>query len=59
VAFGMLGFFIPVTIFFQSVLGFSALKPGLPSCHVTGLDVVAPSPAHVGSVWRKYILSPG
>jgi EmrB/QacA subfamily drug resistance transporter len=29
VAFGMLGFFIPVTIFFQSVLGFSALKAGL------------------------------
>jgi EmrB/QacA subfamily drug resistance transporter len=29
VAFGMLGFFIPVTIFLQSVLGFSALKAGL------------------------------
>jgi EmrB/QacA subfamily drug resistance transporter len=29
VAFGMLGFFIPVVIFLQSVLGFSALKAGL------------------------------
>jgi EmrB/QacA subfamily drug resistance transporter len=29
VAFGMLGFFLPVTIFLQSVLGFSALKAGL------------------------------
>ncbi|HYM51819.1 MAG TPA: DHA2 family efflux MFS transporter permease subunit [Candidatus Limnocylindrales bacterium] len=29
VAFGMLGFFLPLTIFLQSVLGFSALKAGL------------------------------
>jgi EmrB/QacA subfamily drug resistance transporter len=29
VAFGMLGFFLPITIFLQSVLGFSALKAGL------------------------------
>lgn len=29
VAFGLLGFFLPVTIFLQSVLGFSALKAGL------------------------------
>jgi EmrB/QacA subfamily drug resistance transporter len=28
-AFGLIGFFLPVTIFLQSVLGFSALKAGL------------------------------
>jgi len=29
VAFGLIGFFLPMTIFLQSVLGFSALKAGL------------------------------
>lgn len=43
IAFGMLGFFLPLTIFLQSVLGFSALKAGLTFLPMTLVSmVVAP-----------------
>ena len=61
VAFGMLGFFIPVTIFFQSVLGFSALKAGLTFLPMSLVSmVVAPIAGRMSDRFGgKYILLAG
>src|SRR5437660_4728766 len=61
VAFGMLGFFIPVTIFFQSVLGFSALKAGLTFLPMSLVSmVVAPIARRMSDRFGgKYILVAG
>src|ERR1700737_2604777 len=61
VAFGMLGFFIPVTIFFQSVLGFSALKAGLTFLPMSLVSmVVAPIAGRMSDRFGgKYILVVG
>jgi EmrB/QacA subfamily drug resistance transporter len=61
VAFGMLGFFIPVTIFFQSVLGFSALKAGLTFLPMSLVSmVVAPIAGRMSDRYGgKYILVAG
>jgi EmrB/QacA subfamily drug resistance transporter len=61
VAFGMLGFFIPVTIFFQSVLGFSALKAGLTFLPMSLVSmVVAPIAGRMSDRFGgKYILVAG
>src|SRR6266852_2227627 len=61
VAFGMLGFFIPVTIFFQSVLGFSALKAGLTFVPMSLVSmVVAPIAGRLSDRFGgKYILVAG
>jgi EmrB/QacA subfamily drug resistance transporter len=58
VAFGMLGFFIPVTIFLQSVLGFSALKAGLTFLPMSLVSmVVAPFAGRLSDRYGgKYIL---
>jgi EmrB/QacA subfamily drug resistance transporter len=61
VAFGMLGFFIPVTIFLQSVLGFSALKAGLTFLPMSLTSmVVAPIAGRMSDRFGgKYILMAG
>ncbi|TMD49859.1 MAG: DHA2 family efflux MFS transporter permease subunit [Chloroflexi bacterium] len=61
VAFGMLGFFIPVTFFFQSVLGFSALKAGLTFVPMSLVSmVVAPIAGRLSDRFGgKYILVAG
>jgi EmrB/QacA subfamily drug resistance transporter len=61
VAFGMLGFFIPVTIFLQSVLGFSALKAGLTFLPMSLISaVVAPVAGRMSDRFGgKYILVAG
>jgi len=61
VAFGMLGFFIPVTIFLQSVLGFSALKAGLTFVPMSILSMlVAPWAGRLSDrLGGKYILLAG
>jgi EmrB/QacA subfamily drug resistance transporter len=61
VAFGMLGFFIPVTIFLQSVLGFSALKAGLTFIPMSLVSmVVAPFAGRLSDRFGgKYILMLG
>ena len=61
VAFGMLGFFIPVTIFLQSVLGFSALKAGLTFIPMSLISmVVAPFAGRLSDRFGgKYILMLG
>ena len=58
VAFGMLGFFIPVTIFLQSVLGFSALKAGLTFVPMSILSMfIAPVAGRLSDRFGgKYIL---
>src|SRR5438874_5403891 len=61
VAFGMLGFFIPVTIFLQSVLGYSALKAGLTFLPMSLISmVVAPFAGRLSDrIGGKYILMLG
>jgi EmrB/QacA subfamily drug resistance transporter len=61
VAFGMLGFFLPVTIFLQSVLGFSALKAGLTFVPMSLLSmVVAPFAGRLSDRFGgKYLLMAG
>jgi EmrB/QacA subfamily drug resistance transporter len=61
VAFGMLGFFLPITIFLQSVLGFSALKAGLTFIPMSLLSmVVAPVAGRLSDRFGgKYILMLG
>src|SRR5919108_1724013 len=61
VAFGMLGFFIPMTIFLQSVLGFSALQAGLTFIPMSLLSmIVAPIAGRLSDRFGgKYILMLG
>lgn len=61
VAFGMLGFFLPVTIFLQSVLGFSALKAGLTFLPMSLISmVVAPFAGRLSDRFGgKYFLMGG
>jgi EmrB/QacA subfamily drug resistance transporter len=61
VAFGLLGFFIPVTIFLQSVLGFSALKAGLTFVPMSLVSFfVAPVAGRLSDKYGgKYILFAG
>jgi EmrB/QacA subfamily drug resistance transporter len=61
VAFGMLGFFISVTIFLQSVLGFSALKAGLTFLPMTVISAfTAPIAGRLSDRFGgKYILFVG
>ena len=61
VAFGMLGFFLPVTIFLQSVLGFSALKAGLTFLPMSLVSmIVAPIAGRLSDRFGgKYILMVG
>lgn len=61
VAFGMLGFFIPMTIFLQSVLGFSALKAGLTFLPMSGVSaIVAPIAGRLSDRYGgKYVLLTG
>ena len=61
VAFGMLGFFLPVTIFLQSVLGFSALKAGLTFLPMSLVSmIVAPIAGRLSDRFGgKYVLLVG
>jgi EmrB/QacA subfamily drug resistance transporter len=61
VAFGLLGFFLPVTIFLQSVLGYSALKAGLTFLPMTLVSAfVAPIAGRMSDRFGgKYILLAG
>jgi EmrB/QacA subfamily drug resistance transporter len=61
VAFGMLGFFVPVVIFLQSVLGFSALKAGLTFVPMSIVSMfVAPVAGRMSDrIGGKYILITG
>ena len=61
VAFGMLGFFLPVTIFLQSVLGFSALKAGLTFLPMSLVSmIVAPIAGRLSDRYGgKYVLMIG
>ena len=61
VAFGMLGFFLPVTIFLQSVLGFSALKAGLTFLPMSLVSmIVAPIAGRLSDRFGgKYVLMLG
>ncbi|TMF85049.1 MAG: DHA2 family efflux MFS transporter permease subunit [Chloroflexi bacterium] len=58
VAFGMLGMFLPVTIFLQSVLGFSAIKAGLTFLPMSLVSMpVAPFAGRLADrIGGKYIL---
>jgi len=58
VAFGMLGLFLPITIFLQSVLGFSALKAGLTFLPMTLVSMpIAPFAGRLADrIGGKYIL---
>jgi EmrB/QacA subfamily drug resistance transporter len=60
-AFGMLGFFLPLTIFLQSVLGFSALKAGLTFLPMSLVSMcVAPIAGRMADrIGGKYILMTG
>ncbi len=60
-AVGMMGIFLPLTIFFQSVLGFSALKAGLTLAPASLLSMfVAPAAGRMtDKVGGKYILMSG
>ena len=61
VSFGMLGLFLPLTIFLQSVLGFSALKAGLTLAPMSLVSmVVAPISGRLTDLFGgKYILMVG
>jgi EmrB/QacA subfamily drug resistance transporter len=58
---GMMGIFLPLTIFFQSVLGFSALKAGLTMAPASLLSMfVAPAAGRLtDKIGGKYILMSG
>jgi len=58
---GMLGIFLPFTIYLQSVLGFSALKAGLTLAPATGITMfVAPAAGRLSDrIGGKYILITG
>ena len=60
-AFAMLGFFLPLTIFLQSVLGFSALKAGLTFLPMSLVSMcVAPVAGRMADrIGGKYILMTG
>jgi EmrB/QacA subfamily drug resistance transporter len=60
-AVGMMGIFLPLTIFLQSVLGFSALKAGLTMAPASLLSmVVAPAAGRLtDKIGGKYILMSG
>jgi EmrB/QacA subfamily drug resistance transporter len=60
-AFGMFGFFIPLVIYLQSVLGFSALKAGLAIAPMSLISMlVAPFAGRlVDRIGGKYILMTG
>ncbi|HEX4660544.1 MAG TPA: DHA2 family efflux MFS transporter permease subunit [Streptosporangiaceae bacterium] len=60
-AVGMMGIFLPVTIFLQSVLGFSALKAGLTLAPASLLSMfVAPAAGRLtDKIGGKYILMSG
>jgi EmrB/QacA subfamily drug resistance transporter len=61
VAFGMLGLFLPLTIFMQSVLGFSAIKAGLTFLPMTLVSMpIAPFAGRLADrIGGKYILLVG
>ncbi len=61
VSFGLLGFFIPLTIFLQSVLGFSALKAGLTFIPMSLMSAItAPIAGRLSDRFGgKYILMTG
>src|SRR5258708_9487149 len=61
VAFGMLGLFLPITIFLQSVLGFSAIKAGLTFVPMTLISMpIAPFAGRLADrIGGKYILLTG
>jgi len=61
VSFGMMGLFLPLTIFLQSVLGFSALKAGLTFAPMSLVSmVVAPVAGRLSDRYGgKYILISG
>ena len=61
VSFGLLGFFIPITIFLQSVLGFSALKAGLTFIPMSLMSAItAPIAGRLSDRFGgKYILMAG
>ena len=60
-AIGMMGIFLPLTIYFQSVLGFSALKAGLVMAPASLMSIfVAPVAGRlVDKIGGKYILMTG
>ena len=60
-SFGMLGMFLPLTIYLQSVLGFSALEAGLTVAPMSGVSMlVAPFAGRlVDRIGGKYILMTG
>ncbi|HEY2305406.1 MAG TPA: DHA2 family efflux MFS transporter permease subunit [Streptosporangiaceae bacterium] len=60
-AIGMMGIFLPLTIYFQSVLGFSALKAGLVMAPASVVSIfVAPVAGRmVDKIGGKYILMSG
>ena len=60
-AIGMMGIFLPLTIYFQSVLGFSALKAGLTMAPASLMSIfVAPVAGRmVDKIGGKYILMTG
>ena len=60
-AIGMMGIFLPLTIYFQSVLGFSALKAGLvmAPASVVSMFVAPVAGRMVDKIGGKYILMSG
>jgi EmrB/QacA subfamily drug resistance transporter len=60
-AIGMMGIFLPLTLYFQSVLGFSALKAGLTMAPASLMSIfVAPVAGRmVDKIGGKYILMSG
>jgi EmrB/QacA subfamily drug resistance transporter len=61
IGFGMLGLFLPLTIFLQSVLGFSALKAGLATAPMSVVSMfVAPVAGRLSDkIGGKYLLMAG
>ncbi len=61
VSIGMIGFFLPTTIYFQSVLGYSALKAGLVMCPASLVSMpLAPLAGRLTDrIGGKYILMTG
>ena len=61
VSVGIIGFFLPLTIYLQSVLGYSALKAGLVLAPMSLISMfIAPAAGHMSDrVGGKYILMAG